>query len=71
MKFVVTVLRRAQADADLIFQWIAERSPDGAIRWSRAYDHSLMELRRDADWQGLAAESDELHTELREKLFKT
>jgi hypothetical protein len=30
-----------------------------------------LELRRDADWYGLAPESDELNIELREKIFKT
>jgi plasmid stabilization system protein ParE len=71
MKFAVSVLHRAQSNADRIFQWIADRPPQGAAQWGRAYDDSLLELRRDADQYGLAPESQEVHVELRQKVFKT
>jgi plasmid stabilization system protein ParE len=71
MKFTVSVLQRAQADAEWIFGWIANRSPQGAAQWGRAYDATVQELSRDAAQWGLAPENEEVGIELRQKLFKT
>jgi plasmid stabilization system protein ParE len=71
MKFTVSVLYRARADAERIFNWIADRSPQGAAQWGRVYDEAVLELSRDAAQHGRASESDQVKVELREKLFKT
>ena len=71
MKFDVSVLRRASADADQILKWIADRSPQGAAHWGRVYDESILELRRDADRHGVAPESTSVGMAIRQKLFRT
>ena len=71
MKYAVSVLRRAWSDADRIFEWIASRSPRGAINWSQAFDTALAELTNDADQHSIALESAELNGAIRQKIFKT
>jgi plasmid stabilization system protein ParE len=71
MKFTVSVLQRAQADAEQIFNWIADRSSQGAAHWGRAYDAAVLNLSRDAAQWGQAPENDEVDAELWQKFFKT
>jgi plasmid stabilization system protein ParE len=33
MSYRVVVLARARLDVDVIYDWIADRSPEGAQRW--------------------------------------
>lgn len=71
MAFTVRVLRRAAADADAIYQWIAKRSNSGAARWYQAFLDALIALERDAPISGLAPEAKRLRIDLRQRLFKT
>jgi plasmid stabilization system protein ParE len=61
---------RAEQDADSIFDWIAARSPDGALRWYM-YLSTLRGLAADADGCEQAPEAERLGIDLQQKLFKT
>ncbi len=37
MTFEVRVTGRVEKDVDTIFEWLAKRSKDGAVRWYLAY----------------------------------
>jgi plasmid stabilization system protein ParE len=71
MNFRVTVLRRADADAVQIVNWIGKRSPQGAEAWVDAYEQMLARLEERADSCGRAYEDDEFELPLRETLFRT
>jgi hypothetical protein len=45
MKYAVSVLQRASDDADRIFEWIAAKSPQGAINWHIALKMPFCSLR--------------------------
>lgn len=71
MTYTVAILRRAQADVDHIYDWIAERSPSGAIRWYAAFLEATRRLRDRPFACAVAPESQELDLEVRQLLFKT
>ncbi len=71
MKFAVSVLDRAWSDADGIFEWIAARSPQGAVRWNHAFDEALASRQSDADQHELAPENAHLEIGLRQLFFRT
>lgn len=62
---------RAERDVDVIFDWLAQRSKDGAVRWYLAYLDSLKSLPIHTTGCGLAPEAEKLGTDLRQVLFKT
>src|SRR5688572_24380330 len=70
MEYAVSVSERAWSDADRIFEWIAKRSPEGAIKWHLAFDAALVELEINANL-GVAPESADVKAVIRQKLFKT
>ena len=61
----------AQADVDRIIGYLAERSPEGAAAWCKAWDSLLAELRDRAESFGLAPESSYYEDEIRQAFFKT
>lgn len=71
MTFQVHELRGAQADVRSIARWLAERSPQGAKAWLRAYDEMILRLQRNAECCGLAPESKDRELDVRQVLFKT
>jgi plasmid stabilization system protein ParE len=71
MKYHVVVLRQARLDAQLIFDWISERSPDGAVRWFQAYESALNGLEHNPQRHGLAPEDEDHPLEIRQLIFKT
>lgn len=72
MSYRVTMLRKAKQDAQSTFDWIAERSPVGALRWSRALDDAIARLEQSALGFGQAEEADLfVDRDLRQILFKT
>jgi plasmid stabilization system protein ParE len=71
MKFTVSVLHRASSDSDRIFEWIAARSPQGAIAWHRKFEEALSRLRNDADLHSVAPESKHFAVEVRQLFFRT
>jgi plasmid stabilization system protein ParE len=71
MNYIVEVSDRADEDAQVIYDWIAERSPAGALRWYEAYQAAVVRLEIDAERHPLAAESNWFPREVRQILFKT
>ena len=58
MSFHVRIVRRAERDAQQIFNWLAARSIDGAIRWWDAFEvaaaKSLIDQKHQRDQNFLA-----------------
>jgi plasmid stabilization system protein ParE len=71
MTLGLRILPRAERDAQVIFDYIAERSPNGAIRWWRAFESAAEKLIDNPNRYGFAAENGLLDYELRQFLFKT
>lgn len=71
MTFDVRVSERAERDVDTIFEWLVQRSEDGAVRWYHAYLASLQSLSTHAEGCGLAPEAEKLSIDLYQILFKT
>jgi plasmid stabilization system protein ParE len=70
-QFTVRILATAQRDADRIFDWIKDRSPEGALRWYDAFLAAADGLSMNPFTCGIAAESEDLDFEVRQKLFRT
>ncbi len=71
MSFAVHELPRAKADKRHIFEWLHERSPQGAAAWLNAYDQALTLLERSADSFGEAAENKDCPFDVRQVFFRT
>src|ERR1700737_4495267 len=71
MTFRVTILARARADVDHIYEWINQRSNAGAIRWYAALVKSVELLADSPESCGLAPESASLTRAVRERFFRT
>ena len=71
MTFRVHILRRAERDAQQIFNWIAERSPDGAVRWWNAFESAVANLPENPTGHSFAPEDELTDYELRQFHFKT
>lgn len=67
----VTTLPRAERDAQSIFDWISERTPEGARRWWDALEEATRRVAANPEGFGLAPENDLVACELRQFLFKT
>jgi plasmid stabilization system protein ParE len=63
MTLKLNIVPRAERDAQRIFDWIAERSPDGAIRWYAALENAARKLILNPEAYGLAPEDE--HVDLR------
>ncbi len=71
MSFTVRELPRAKLDKRQIFEWIFERSPQGAAAWLNAYDEMTARLRSAADRLAHAVENEDVELEIRQVLFRT
>ena len=71
MSFKVHELRRAQADVRSIARWLADRSPQGARAWLRAYDEMILRLEEQSPSCGPAHEHGDCGVDVRQALFKT
>jgi plasmid stabilization system protein ParE len=67
----VDLTRRARRDVEEIYEWIAERSRDGANRWYAAFLQALEGLAANPEGKGLAPESREFDQEVRQAFFRT
>lgn len=67
----IEISERARRDADAIFDYLAERAPEGASAWATAFFQALDQLRSDPERHRHAEESEVLDIDLRELLFKT
>src|SRR5579862_9553870 len=70
-RYRLHVSRRADSDADAIFEWLSERSPDGAANWYRAFDDTLESLRENPERHARAREADTLARDVRQAPFQT
>src|SRR5262245_50630092 len=71
MTFHVVVSDEAWRNVKDIVEWLARRSPQGALSWSEAYAAALAKLRHDPLRRALAPESREFEFELRQLFFRT
>jgi plasmid stabilization system protein ParE len=65
------ILERARADVDAIFDWIVQRSVQGAIAWYLAFRRAIARIESDPETFAEAAEAHALQRPLREVPFKT
>ncbi|MEI8384002.1 MAG: hypothetical protein WCJ09_28070 [Planctomycetota bacterium] len=63
--------RRADTDVAVIFEWIANRSPEGALRWLDAFEAAVNHLRQNAPDCAFATEAEDLGIDLRHTMFRT
>jgi hypothetical protein len=71
VNYPVEVLVDAQAEADVIVNWLRERSPQGAIAWVAAFNSAVASLSHDPDRHAFAMEAKRLREPIREVFFKT
>jgi plasmid stabilization system protein ParE len=71
MTYRVSVSEPAERDADVIYAWLNQRSPQGAGRWWKAFLAALEKLQEHAGGLALAPEADHFDEPLRQVLFKT
>lgn len=70
-RYRLDVSRRAEKDAEAIFEWLAERSPDGAVNWYLALDDTLESLQENPERHARAREAEFLARDVRQASFKT
>jgi plasmid stabilization system protein ParE len=71
MVYTVRTLSRAKSDAQQIFNWIKDRSPEGAIRWWVAFRDACRSLEHSSEQNSLAVEAEQSNRDIRQLLFKT
>jgi|KBSSwiStaDraftv2_1062776.scaffolds.fasta_scaffold2686605_2 plasmid stabilization system protein ParE len=71
MAFRVRILPRAELDAQLIVDWIRERSAEGAGRWWEAYTEARARLQKGPLTCALAPEAEQSGRNVRHLQFKT
>ena len=67
----LAVSQRADQDADAIFDWITERSAEGAIHWFQALRTTLRSLTNSPESHSRAPEAETLGRDIRQAFFKT
>lgn len=70
MAYTVRTLSRAKNDAQQIFNWIKDRSPEGAIRWWAAFRDACRSLEQSPERNSLAVEAEQSDRDIRQLLFK-
>ena len=71
MTYRVQLTAQAEADIARIFDWLFQRSPEGARRWYEAFWESAERLESNPLSSALAPEDDSFPEEVRQMLFKT
>lgn len=71
MSVSLRILPRAERDAQHIFEYIAARSPEGALRWWDAFQQAAWRITVNPGRYGYAPENSHSHRDLRQFLFKT
>ena len=71
MSYRIELSAQAEADVDRIFNWLSERSPDGAARWYDSFWAATERLKNFPLACSLAAESSRFSEEVRCMLFGT
>lgn len=71
MTYELLLLPRAETEVARIIRYVAARSPQGAIAWCERWEEVLNELGINPLIHGIAPESTEYETDVRQILFKT
>lgn len=71
MTLQLKILHRARDDAQHIFDYIRERSPQGAVAWWSAFEQAALKATDELVQYGSAPENDLVSYELRQATFKT
>ncbi len=71
MTYDLRILARAREDVQEIYDWIAERSPEGAQRWLDRFEEATTALQTNPFLAPLAPESKSFDIEVRHTLFRT
>jgi plasmid stabilization system protein ParE len=71
MSRTLRILERAQADVDVIFNWLVHRSLRGAISWYLAFHGAIEKIAASPEMFAEAPESAPLGRQLRQSFFKT
>lgn len=71
MNFTLRILPRAERDVQSIFEYIGQRSPQGAHRWWNAFQEAAVRTARHPRQYPSAPEDSTTDVELRQFLFKT
>lgn len=71
MTFRLKILPRARLDAQCIFDYLAERSPQGAVDWWNAFEAAADGAARGLVEYSLAPDNTAPPFELRQVIFKT
>lgn len=71
MTLRLKILSRAQLDAQCIFDYLAERSPQGAVDWWGAFETAAHDAASGLVEYSLAPENAGTNLELRHTIFKT
>ena len=71
MPYDVRVLPRAEFDVQQIYNWLMERSPEGALRWWVAFEEAIASISAQPSRLTLAPEDKWIDREMRQVLFKT
>lgn len=70
MSYSVTVTARGERARNGCFDYISERSPEGAQRWLESYEQAVASLQMQ-QFFGSAPESEHHKEEIRQRIFKT
>ena len=71
MSRTLRIVERARLDVDGIFNWLVQRSVQGAVSWYVAFRHAIEKIASSPENFAEAAESHALGHQLRQALFKT
>ncbi len=71
MSYRVVVVARARLDVETIYDWIADRSAEGAQRWLDQFEKATGTLATNPFVAPLTPESDRLDIEIRHTVFRT
>jgi plasmid stabilization system protein ParE len=71
MNYRVRILARAMRDYEGFYDWIAERSPEGAERWAASFEAAKTRLAMNPLAAPIASESEDVGVEIRHVLFRT
>jgi plasmid stabilization system protein ParE len=71
MSYRIQPSAQAETDIDRIFNWLSERSPDGAARWYESFWDATERLRKFPQSCSLATESKQFPEDVRCMLFGT
>lgn len=71
MTLALNLLPQAERDAQHIFDWLGQLSPEGAKRWWAAFETAVQKLTENPERYGVAPEDAVTDAEIRQFLFKT